>query len=204
MFKYEAEEITGGLTRTTKMPCPSYSLPAQACITGAKLRKIEGTPCFKCYAFKGNFNPKYRPAGHAARLRRLVSLTHPQWAEAMTVLIKGLPLFRWHDSGDLQSVQHLKNIFEVCKLTPATPHWLPTQERQFLPLPGSTIPENLLIRLSNAKNDTKPGNAWDHWSTVVTKPRAGHVCPAPDQGNVCGSCRACWSKDVKEVQYRIH
>ena len=77
-------------------------------------------------------------------------------------------------------------------------------ERQFLPLPGSKIPKNLIIRLSNAKNDTKPGNAWTHWSTVVTKPRAGHICPAPDQGNQCGSCRACWSKKVKEVQYRIH
>ena len=62
MLKKEAIKITGGLTKTTKMPCPSYSLPAQACITGAKLRKIEGTPCNKCYAFKGNFNPKFRPA----------------------------------------------------------------------------------------------------------------------------------------------
>ena len=98
----------------------------------------------------------------------------------------------------------LKNIFEVCNLTPDTMHWLPTQERQFLPLPGSSIPKNLIIRLSNAKNDTVPGQAWSHWSTVVTKPRAGHVCPAPEQGNNCGDCRACWSKDVKEVQYKIH
>jgi len=85
-----------------------------------------------------------------------------------------------------------------------TMRWLPTQERKFLPLSQDSIPKNLIIRLSNAKNDTKPGRAWDHWSTVVTTPRAGHVCSAPDQGNVCGSCRACWSKDVKEVQYRIH
>ena len=187
------------------MPGYAYNLPAQACITGAKLAKIPGTPCWGCYAFKGRYN---FPNVKDALTRRLESLTDPQWIEAMTVLVAHyslkVPFFRWHDSGDLQSAQHLINIFEVCKLTPATQHWLPTQERKFLPLNTDSIPKNLIIRLSNSKNDTKPGRAWDHWSTVVTTPRAGHVCPAPDQGNICGSCRACWNKDVKEIQYRIH
>ena len=71
---------------------------------------------------------------------------------AMTVLVKGKKHFRWHDSGDLQGVWHLKNIFEVCNNTPATMHWLPTQERQYLPL--GSYPANLVIRLSNAKNNT--------------------------------------------------
>ncbi len=201
MYKYEAEKITGGLSAPGKMPEGSYNLPANMCQTGAKLRRIPGTPCWGCYAFNGRYN---FPNVKDALTRRLESLTHPQWVEAMGVLVQGKKHFRWHDSGDLQSVQHLINIFEVCKLTPDTMHWLPTQERQYLPLNTDSIPKNLLIRLSNAKNNTKPGRAWDHWSTVVTTPRAGHVCPAPDQGNVCGSCRACWSKDVKEVQYRIH
>jgi hypothetical protein len=199
MFKYEAEKITGGLSAPGKMPEGSYNLPASMCQTGAKLREIPGTPCHGCYAFNGRYN---FPNVKDALTRRLESLTHPQWVEAMGVLVKGKKFFRWHDSGDLQSVQHLINIMEVCKLTPATQHWLPTQERKYLPL--GSYPKNLIIRLSNAKNNTVPGQAWSHWSTVVTTPRAGHVCPAPDQGNVCGSCRACWSKDVKEVQYRIH
>ena len=33
----EAKEITGSLTRTSKMPGLSYSLPAWECKTGAKL-----------------------------------------------------------------------------------------------------------------------------------------------------------------------
>ena len=201
MLKKEAKEITGGLSAPSKMPGPAYNLPAPMCITGSTLVDVINSVCNGCYALKGRYN---FPNVKAALARRLQSLQHPQWVFAMTVLIKGEPVFRWHDSGDLQSVQHLKNIFEVCKLTPGTQHWLPTQERKFLPLNTDSIPKNLLIRLSNAKNDTKPGNAWSHWSTVVATPRAGHVCPAPDQGNVCGSCRACWSKDVKEVQYRIH
>jgi hypothetical protein len=201
MLKKEASKITGGLSAPGKMPEGSYNLPASACKTGAKLRLIPGTPCYKCYAFKGRYN---FPNVKDALSRRLESITDPQWVKAMAVLIKGKKHFRWHDSGDIQSVDHLKKIFQICDLTPDTNHWLPTQERQFLPLPGSKIPKNLVIRLSNAKNDTKPGNAWSHWSTVVTKPRPGRVCPAPKQGNECGSCRACWSKDVKEVQYKIH
>ena len=202
MLKKEAAQITGGLSAPGKMPEGSYNLPAHACQTGAKLREIPGTPCFGCYAFKGRYN---FPNVKDALTRRLESLTHPQWIEAMVVLIKGKKFFRWHDSGDLQGPEHLTNIFEVCKLTPGTQHWLPTQERKLLTfLDPAIIPTNLIIRLSNAKNDTKPGNAWTHWSTVVTQPREGHICPAPEQGNECGSCRACWSKDVHEVQYKIH
>ena len=201
MLKKEASKITGGLSKPGKMPEGSYNLPASACQTGQKLAKVPGTPCFKCYA---DNRGRYRFSNvKDAMNRRLESLQDPQWVEAMATLIKGKKHFRWHDSGDLQSVQHLIKIFEVCNLTPETMHWLPTQERRYLPI-NWRHPKNLVIRLSNAKNDTIPGNAWSHWSTVVTKPRAGHVCPAPEQGNTCGSCRACWSKDVKEVQYKLH
>ena len=198
MYKYEAEKITGGLSAPGKMPEGSYNLPAAACQTGAKLREIPDTPCYKCYAFKGNY-VRY-PAVQKALQRRLASLTHPQWVEAMTVLVKGQKHFRWHDSGDIQSVDHLKKIFEVCNNTPGTMHWLPTQERKYLPL--GSYPKNLVIRLSNAKNNTKPGNAWTHWSTVVDK--GFHSCPAQSQGNKCGTCRACWSREVKHVTYPKH
>ena len=125
---------------------------------------------------------------------------HPRWTEAMTVLVKGKKHFRWHDSGDIQSVDHLKKIFEVCNNTPGTMHWLPTQERKYLPL--GSYPKNLVIRLSNAKNNTAPGQAWTHWSTVVDK--GFHSCPAQSQGNQCGTCRACWDPKVKHVTYPKH
>jgi hypothetical protein len=198
MLIKEANKITGGLSKPGKMPEGSYNLPAAACQTGAKLRKIAGTPCHGCYAFKGRYN--FSNVQQALR-RRLASLTHPQWAEAMTVLVKKKKHFRWHDSGDLQGVAHLKKIYEVCNNTPGTMHWLPTQERQYLPLKGSSIPKNLLIRLSNAKNNSKPGKAWTHWSTVVD---SGGDCPASKQGNECRDCRRCWSKDVKHVTYPKH
>ena len=197
MLKKEANKITGGLSAPGKMPEGSYNLPASACQTGAKLREIPDTPCYKCYAFKGRYN---FPNVKNALAKRLKSLDHPQWVEAMTTLVKNKKHFRWHDSGDIQSVKHLINIFEVCKNTPATKHWLPTQERKYLPL--GSYPKNLVIRLSNAKNHSKHGNAWTHWSTVVDK--GFHSCPAQSQGNVCGTCRACWSRDVKHGTYPKH
>jgi predicted DNA-binding protein (MmcQ/YjbR family) len=197
MLKKEASRITGGLSAPGKMPEGSYNLPASACQTGAKLREIEGTPCHKCYAFKGRYN---FPDVKAALQRRLKSLDHPQWVEAMTTLVKKKKHFRWHDSGDIQSVQHLIKIFEVCANTPGTMHWLPTQERRYLPI-NWRHPKNLVIRLSNAKNNSKPGNAWSHWSTVVDE---GGDCPASKQGNICGSCRRCWDPEVKHVTYPKH
>ena len=198
MFKYEAEEITGGLSAPGKMPEGSYNIPASACQTGQILALVKDTPCSGCYALKG----RYRfPNVKDALARRLASLMDPRWTEAMTVLVKGKKHFRWHDSGDIQSVAHLKKIFELCNNTPATMHWLPTQERKYLPLQGSTYPDNLTIRLSNAKHNTTPGQAWTHWSTVVDE---GGSCPASKQGNQCGSCRRCWDRKVTHVTYPKH
>jgi len=197
MLVKEAQKITGGLSAPGKMPEGSYNLPASACQTGQKLAKIPGTPCFKCYA---DNRGRYRFSNVKAALqRRLKSLNHPQWVEAMTTLVKKKKHFRWHDSGDLQGVPHLKKIFEVCNNTPATMHWLPTQERKYLPL--GSYPKNLVIRLSNAKNNTAPGQAWTHWSTVVDE---GGDCPASKQGNQCKSCRRCWDRNVKHVTYPKH
>jgi len=205
MYKKDAKKIVHGLTRTEKMPGFSYSLPADMCQTGAKLRKIPGTPCFGCYAFKGNY-ARY-PAIKAAQYRRLESLENPLWVDAMVALVTGFEVFRWHDAGDLQSVDHLKKIFEVCERTPATLHWLPTQERKYLPLPGSTIPKNLVIRLSSSRINGPEPRAWTHSSSVVTD--GSETCPAPKQLNKngkphCGSCRACWNPDVKHVKYGKH
>ena len=177
MLKKEANKITGGLSAPSKMPGPSYNLPAPMCITGRKLVDVIGSVCEGCYALKGRYN--FRNV-RLALARRLESLTHPQWVFAMTVLIKGEEVFRWHDSGDLQSVQHLKNIFEVCKATPETSHWLPTREAKFLKLMDpDVIPKNLIIRLSghmvNGKNAT-----WWRWNSSVSTKRK--TCPAKDQG----------------------
>ena len=199
MLKREAKKITGGLSKPSKMPGPAYNLPAWACKTGAKLRKVPGSPCYGCYAVKGRYN--FSNVQQALQ-RRLEALESPLWVEAMVTLIKGQEFFRWHDSGDIQSEQHLKNIFEVCKLTPETKHWLPTQEREYLKDPEA-VPANLIIRLSGSKIDGPSPKAWPWTSSVVTSSEA-RTCPAPEQGNECGSCRACWDKSTPNVAYGKH
>ena len=86
----------------------------------------------------------------------LQALKHPQWIPAMVAQIKRQKYFTWHDAGDLQSVQHLKNIFEVCKQTPSTKHWLPTREVKYTSLMDPAIvPTNLKIIISDHMIDQK-------------------------------------------------
>ncbi len=197
----EAKAITGGLTYTTKMPGPSYNTPASRCITGAKLRNVKNSVCSSCYALKGNY--KRFPKVEEALERRFQSLKHQAWVPAMAALIKKHKYFRWHDAGDLQSMAHLENIFEVCRLTPATRHWMPTREAKFLNLMDPDIvPSNLIIRMSSHMIDQPPVTFWPWTSTVTSAHNAS--CPAPAQGNKCGDCRACWNRSVPTVSYGKH
>ena len=199
MLKKEASKIVGGLSTPGKMPCYSINLPATECKTGAKLAQVPGTVCYDCYALKNRYR---MPIQQNAMGRRLGAITHPLWVQAMTALITGHKYFRWHDSGDLQSVQHLKNIFEVCKNTPDTQHWLPTREAGLMRLMDPDVaPKNLIIRVSATKVNGPAPRWWPWTSTVSTKSK---TCPAPDQGGKCRSCRACWSRDIPNVVYAKH
>jgi len=199
MLKKEASKIVGGLSTPGKMPCYSINLPATECKVGSILARQPGTTCHGCYALKG----RYRFSNvKEALARRLQSLDHPDWVRAMVVLIDNAPWFRWHDSGDLQGPEHLKKIFEVCKLTPGTRHWMPTREARFLSLMDpDIIPSNLIIRMSSHMINQKPVKFWPWTSTVSTE---GKTCPAQDQGNQCRDCRACWDRSVSNVTYPKH
>ena len=199
MLKKEAREITGGLSKPSKMPGPAHNLPAWKCITGVKLQAVPGSVCAGCYAMKGR--NRFRNVREALD-RRLQALEHPLWVEAMVTLIKDQDWFRWHDSGDIQSLKHLENIFKVCKQTPETKHWMPTREVKFLKdIDPATVPPNLIIRISSHMIDQGPVKHWPLTSTVVT---SGRTCPAPEQGNSGGSCRACWDRSTPNVAYGKH
>ena len=158
MLKKQAREITGGLSKPSKMPGPAHNLPAQRCITGAKLVKGPGSVCAGCYALKGRY--RFKNVQDALN-RRLKALEDPRWVDAMVTLVTGHAHFRWHDSGDIQSEKHLLNIFEVCKRTPGTSHWLPTREAKFLKLiTPEEVPNNLKIVLSDHMVDQAAPASW--------------------------------------------
>ena len=193
----EAKQITGSLTRTSKMPGLSYSLPAWECKTGSKLRQVKGSVCASCYALKGNYT-RYK-AIKAAQYDRLEKIKNSLWVAAMVVQVKRQKYFRWHDAGDVQDLDHLKKIYSVCRLTPEVKHWMPTREAWIKDHLDSK-PANLVIRFSppmiGQRNDT-----WPNSSMVV---ETGATCPAPSQGGKCGDCRQCWDPLVKVVSYGKH
>ncbi len=194
------------LSKPSKMPGYAYGIPAAKCHTGSKLRKVEGSTCSHCYALKGNYR-----FGNVQRSqqRRLDAITEPEWETVMVGLILGTATthFRWHDSGDLQSVAHLERIVNICKATPSVQHWLPTREygmvTNYLFDHPEGFPANLNVRLS-AHMIGKTLTPAPGLTASSVDTGAGHVCPARNQGNQCGACRACWSKEVENVDYPLH
>ena len=195
----EAWALVGGLSKPSKMPGWSIGIPAKECKTGAKLRQVKDSVCYECYALKGCY---VFAVVQAAQYKRLEAIKHPDWVQAMTTLInsKKPDVFRWHDSGDVQDEAHLNKIFEVCRATPAKRHWMPTREA-WIKDHMASCPDNLVVRFSSPMVDQGPVKSWANTSTVSTKSR---TCPAPDNNNECGSCRACWDPLVKNVEYGKH
>lgn len=204
----EARLNVGGLSKPSKMPSSSISLSAWDCKTGSKLAQIKGSVCEGCYARKGMY---HMPNVKAALARRKTALeSNPNWVADMVTSINNAEYFRWHDSGDLQSVLHLQMIVDVVKRTPKTKHWLPTKEKGFVAefkKLGGVIPDNLIVRLSAAMIDGLAPKAADH-SSVVIKDRetlaTEQACIAYKQNGKCLDCRACWDKGIKTIAYPKH
>lgn len=197
----------GGLSDTSKMPCLSFGLPTASCKTGSKLAKLPNSICSNCYAKKGH----YLTFGHVvlpAQQRRLAALDDPAWVDNMVFLLRDELWFRWFDSGDLQSLQMLRNICEVARRTPNCRHWLATRERKIVSdyLNESDIPSNLVIRVSATFADVPVKRiAGVHGANVHKhKPPVGFECRAPYQHGKCDTCRACWDRSVEEVSYAEH
>ena len=199
-----ARDYVGGFSSPGKMPCHAISLPIEFCNVGSKLAKIPGTICSFCYAGRGHYP---MPNVQKALRRRLDALYGPDWVEHMVHGINGAEYFRWHDAGDVQDMQHLQNIIEVCERTPTTRHWLPTHETPLILRylrEGGEFPDNLLVRLSAVMVDG-PAPTFPHTSTVHKDGEPiGQACPAYTQGGQCLDCRACWSEDVVNVSYPLH
>ncbi len=195
----EAWTIVGGLSKPGKMPGWSIGIPAKECKTGRKLQAVPGSVCYDCYAMKGCYVFK---VVQDAQYRRLKAIYTAPWVKAMAHLInsKKPDVFRWHDSGDVQDLEHLNKIYEVCRLTPSKRHWMPTREA-WVKDHLNRAPSNLVIRFSAPMIDQAAPASWPNTSTVVT---AQATCPAPHQDNQCKDCRNCWNSEIKNISYGQH
>jgi len=207
----EAWNEVGGLSKPSKMPSYGYSLSAFKCKVGSKLREIENSTCYECYAMAGRY--VFRNVQDALDRRMDKLLNNPKWVDAMVFLLLHYctksKVFRWHDSGDIQSIDHLQKIVEIAERTSDIQHWLPTREvgivKQYLKEFGE-FPNNLVVRISATMINGLPHKFHRHTSTVSTAKDfdLGWTCPASKQGNKCDTCRACWDSNVENITYPLH
>lgn len=209
----ELETIVGTLSKTSKMPCLSWGIPASLCKVGGKLRKVKGSTCEKCYAHKGAYSwPNVQNAYE--RRWRAYQAGPFHWALAMAGLLKKkkTKFFRWFDSGDLQDLEMLEHIVNIASWTPEVQFWLPTREttivHDFVRKYGKeNWPENLVVRLSAPKidqpADKRRAKALGvNCSTVVSL--GNHNCPSSEQHGECQDCRKCWDHSQVVVAYKVH
>lgn len=208
----DLEKAVGGLSSPSKTPGWAYGIPAQACKLGAILAKKKGSVCNSCYALKGMY--VFRVVKNA-QARRLESISRPEWVSWMAELIGKKyarkvgdeRVFRWHDSGDLQSLEHLSKIVAVAKLLPDIRFWLPTRERKIVAtwvLENGSFPSNLVVRISMQMVGQEAIGGPQMFPQSTVGAEKGYHCPARNQGNSCGDCRACWSPEVSSVNYPLH
>jgi len=205
----EAYHAIGGLSGTSKMPCYSYSIPASMCKTGSKLRLCKCSVCSKCYACKNQY---LYPNVKNALQKRADSLNDlDAWKANFVKVIDAMEdsgFFRWHDAGDLQSMEHLDAIVEIALALPKIMFWLPTREYTLIKAfqaSGKAFQENLIVRIASPMIDGKP-NTTNLPTCTVSKngPGYGFQCKAPEQNGECQDCRACWNQAIKNTNYRLH
>jgi len=214
-----ARQIIGGdLGSTSKMPGHSWGIAASACARGSVLAMQPDTVCSRCYAMRGHYAC---PSVVNAHERRAAGLADPRWVQAMAYLLRAYDErhFRWFDSGDLQSVDHLAKICQVASRTAHTRHWLPTHEPfivgQYL-AGGGIVPPNLVIRISADHIEDRPTTDTYGMCTATVHKHRGEPVPAPGgnrkhsiecrahvREHRCGPCRACWDPRVKNVSYPL-
>lgn len=232
MTKQIATAIAGSLGHPSKLPGYSYGISAQKCQTGTKLRAVRGSVCSGCYAMT-DWYLTWRPLLEGHR-RRWQGIHHPRWVDAMAFLIERAyrkasahdAVFRWHDSGDIQGVWHLRNIVEVCRRVPHVRFWIPTREYEIVAeyLEHDVFPINLCVRLSAHMIDAEPVfppalaarlaelpvSTVSSVSTIKTgvpivEGKGSIECRAVEaRDNKCGPCRACWDRRVRSVNYPQH
>lgn len=230
--KKEAWDYVGGLSEPGKMPGYGWSISAKRCKRGTVIREaaksdnpkikaiFENSTCGKCYAMKGRYS--FSNVQNSLE-NRFNALQKPLWVEAMSFLLKEEEYFRWFDSGDLQDIDHLNKIIEVCKNTPKCKHWLPTREvgilREFIgDADKNPFPRNLCVRISSDFINLKPVAEFKYCNISTTsdkewyeRNKKGNIknCPVTTDHAIkscddAGKCRNCWNKNIYRINYLIH
>lgn len=212
----ESLDLIGGLSTPSKMPWFGWSTSAKACKVGSKLRDVENSVCDSCYAMRGYYN---MTVVRNALAKRLDAIDDPRFVDAFVTVLKHKfqtaklrangkkeNRFRWHDSGDIQSEAHLKQIVRIAELCPEIQFYLPTKEYGIVKRFTGVFPKNLHVKLSHPmigkKFSTLPKGVKQATVGVDTDKKL-FQCPALKyQGNQCLECNKCWTQ--ADINYPAH
>lgn len=198
------------LSKTSKLDnVRSWSLQAVETCPGSIDPATGGLvpACQGCYAIGGNyrFDNVKKP-----RIFNRQDWKRDAWVSDMVDALRNDRYFRWFDSGDMYDARLAEKMLQVMLLTPDVKHWLPTRMHKFPKfqpiLRAMQALPNVMVRPSS-DSVTGEYTAGLHGSTIVPSldaPAGVTVCHAATNDGKCGSCRACYSKDVAVIGYVAH
>lgn len=197
------------LSLTSKLGCKSWSLQAgDTCPASYDSNGNLVPACAGCYAKGGN----YRFANvKAPREHNKLDWQRPEFTAEFIAALDTERYFRWFDSGDMYALGLAEKLFDIMQATPWVKHWLPTRMHKFPKFAAilakmQALP-NVSVRFSS---DSVTGDyqAGLHGSVIVpdvdSAPSEAFLCGAYSREGKCGSCKACWNKDVSVIAYPAH
>jgi hypothetical protein len=201
------------LSRTSKLGTYSWSLQAGIPADGGTCPGAVAengdyvTACQGCYARTGMY---HFGAVKKVRADNKTDWQRAEWVNDMVNALKKQTHMRWFDSGDLYSMELAEKIYQVAINTPNTKHWIPTRMAKFSKfkaiLDKLNALDNVAVRFSsdNVNGEYGPENGSVIFDSNKEAPAGTFKCKAYENDGKCGSCRACYDKDIAVIAYPSH
>jgi hypothetical protein len=197
------------ISKVGKLNSRSWSLEALETCPASKGSDGELVPaCKGCYAVGGNYRFKNVKE---ARSHNKKDWQRSEWVADMIEELDSDRYFRWFDSGDMYSLALAEKMYEICKATPWTKHWIPTRMHKFKKfrdvIDRLNALDNVVVRLSSDGINGEIIEEAEYSSTIIPfidSVTVATVCNAPLQDGKCKKCRLCWDKSIKVIAYAGH
>jgi len=197
------------ISKVGKLNSRSWSLEALETCPASKGSDGELVPaCKGCYAVGGNYRFKNVKE---ARSHNKKDWKRSEWVADMIEELDSDRYFRWFDSGDMYSLALAEKMYEICKATPWTRHWIPTRMHKFKKfrdvIDRLNALDNVVVRLSSDGINGEIIEDAKYSSTIIPfidSVTVATICNAPLQDGKCKKCRLCWDKSTKVIAYAGH
>ena len=216
----QGKEMPGiKLSKTSKMPGYSFSLPAVITCGNAPKTQEKCSYCYACqgrYTFNNVLDSRFK---NLAAIYEDPILTGWTLGKAIARVYYEEPYFRFFDSGDIGNDKIAKTVTIACGVAlhevPDVRIWIPTSQHKRIDiLPWLKLLNHIgaVVRPSadgfyekEKSVPVVPGlSAGSSITTEPDKVKNLFVCPSKYQNNSCGDCRHCWDCPDEPVLYIFH